>query len=349
MPSIPPECQDFASSVQSLEAAEAAAKAALPGLVGADAWAALGRLASVREDLAAARSSLAACVVGHPGALAMQLVVVGAGPPPLPTSREALLYEPDQLTPTARSPFAGEGFSFAGPLPARFAILVVSQGLPETFVVDFRTGGLEASRLPPRIRAEVVVGPEVRFTSADITQWLSATALPVSTDLPATTSAGVSARVTVHSLSATLASGRFTLQAAGTVEWILAAGLAPQPSQFTVTLLLALELPQTPMDTEPCYVRVVGEPDVQVSGGLSGIVTAVLPLVRQAVLSTLQDQFQQVLTRGVARVVAGAFALAELPAGSRVSIRRLRVEEDAVTFQPAIGAMGTVLSTFQPP
>jgi hypothetical protein len=61
----------------------------------------------------------------------------------------------------------------------------VSQGLPDNFAVDFRTGLLEASSLlaTAPIRAEIVVGPEIRFSSVDVAQWASAIPLPIKTDL----------------------------------------------------------------------------------------------------------------------------------------------------------------------
>lgn len=347
MPSIPPECQDIASHVQSLEAAEAAATGALSGLAGAEAWAALAQLASLRRDLAAARSALSSCVASHTGALEVEFVVVNPGPPPLPSGREAQLYEPGQVNPAARSPLVGGRFSFPGPLPPRLSIIVVSQGLPDAFVVDFRTGPLDARDLPAMIRAEVVVGPDVRFTSADVAQWLSA-AVPVSSDVVAAPG-GPSARVTVTAMSAALSTGQFTLHASGTVDWTLPMGVPAPPNPFTVTVPVVLQLPPTPMDMEPCYVRVVGVPDVQVSGAMGALVAAMVPLVRGTLESTLTAQLQQTVVRGLNRVVAEAFALAELPAGARVSIRRLIVEQDAVTVQPAVGAVGTLLSTFRPP
>ncbi len=348
MPSIPPECQDIASHVQSLEAAEATAKAALPGLAGAEVWAALSQLASVRRDLAAARALLNSCVASHTGtALELEFVVVSAGPPPLPLSREAQLYEPGQANPAARSPLAGGVFAFAGPLPPRFSVIVVSQGLPDAFVVDFRTGPLDAANLPARARAEVVVGPDVRFGASDVGRWLSAT-LPISSDIvPA--AGGPSARVSVESASASLAHGQLSVSATGTVAWTLPVGLSPVPNQFTATILLAFQLPATPMDVEPCQLRVVGAPDIQLSGPVSGLVSALLPVVRGNLESILTKQLQQTLVRGVNGIAAGAFALSELPAGARVSIRRLILEPDAITFQPAIGALGSLLSTFRPP
>src|SRR6266487_1138263 len=80
---------------------------------------------------------------------------------------------------------AGDRFSFARPLPPRFGIIIWSQGLPERVEPEFRTGLLEASSLPAwaLIRAEIVVGPEVGFSSVDIARWASAIPLPIQTNV----------------------------------------------------------------------------------------------------------------------------------------------------------------------
>jgi hypothetical protein len=350
MSSVPLECREFAAEVESLEAAEAAAKDAIAGLAGADAWVAPARLATLRRELDAARSALNSCVASHSGSFQMRFVVVAAGPPPFPTGREAQLYEPGQFNPTARSVLSGETFSFGGPLPPRFGIIVVSQGLPDDFAVDFRTGLLEASSLlaTSPIRAEIVVGPEVRFHSVDVARWASAIPLPIKADLTSS-AAGVSARVTVLSVSATLGDGKVTVHAGGQIDWTFGVGLPGQTTPFTATLLLGVQLPPTPMDVEPCYVRLLGDPDVEISGLAGALATQVLPIVRDLLEGMLTKQVQQILVRELRVIVAGAFALTELPPGVTVSVRRIRMEGDAASFQPVIGAMGTTLSTFHPP
>jgi hypothetical protein len=345
---VPSECQGFAAEVESLELAEAAAQDAIAGLVGAEAWVALAQLATLRRELDDARSALSSCVASHSGSLEMEFVVVAAGPPPLPTGREAELYEPGQFNPAARSALSGGKFSFGGPLPPRFGIIVVSQGLPD-FAVDFRTGLLEASSLPATasLRAEIVVGPEVRFNSPDVARWASAIPLPIKTDLTSP-AGGVSASLALLTISATLANGEITVHARGHIDWAVGEGLV-QTTPFTATLPLAIQLPPTPMDVEPCYLRFLGDPDVEIPGLAGALVARVLPIVRDLLEGMSTKQVQQTLVRELRTIVAGAFALTELPPGVTVSIRRLEMEGDVVSFQPVIGAMGTTLSTFRPP
>jgi hypothetical protein len=346
---VPSECQGFAAEVESLEVAEAAAQDAIAGLVGAEAWAALAQLGTLRRKLDDARSALSSCVASHSGSLEMQFVVVAAGPPPLPTGREAQLYEPGQFNPVARSALSGDQFSFGEPLPPRFGIIVVSQGLPDNFAVDFRTGPLEASSLlaTAPLRAEIVVGPEVRFSSADVARWASAVPLPINTDLTSPPG-GVSGSLALLTISATFANGKITVRAGGQIDWAVGEGLV-QTTPFTATLPLAVQLPPTPMDVEPCYVGFLGDPNVEIPGLLGALVAWALPIVRDLLKGMLTKQVQQILVRELRAIVAGAFALAELPPGVTVSIRRLEMEGDVVSFQPVIGAMGTTLSTFHPP
>jgi hypothetical protein len=350
MSSVPSECREFATRVEAFEAAVAAAQDAITGLVGAEAWVALAELATVRRELDDARSALSSCVASHSGSLEMQFVVLEAGAPPLPTGREAQLYEPGQFNPTARSFLSGDKFSFGGPLPPRFGIIIVSQGVPDNFAVDFRTGPLEASSLPATtpIRAEIVVGPEVRFSSVDVARWVSAIPLPIKTDLTSP-AGGVSARLALLTTTATLANGKITVHVGGQIDWTLGAGLSAQTTPFAATLPLAFQLPPTPMDVEPCYVGFLGDPDVEISGLAGALVALALPFVRDLLQGMLTKQVQQTLVREVRAIVAGAFALTELPPGVTVSIRRVEMEGDTVTFQPVIGAFGTTLSTFHPP
>jgi hypothetical protein len=283
-------------------------------------------------------------------------------PPPLPTGREAALFEPDQFNPTLRSVLsadalaAGDRFSFAGPLPPRFGIIIRSQGLTgEDFEPEFRTGLLEASSLPASalIRAEIVVGPEVGFSSVDVARWASAIPLPIQTNV-ASPAGGVSARVELLTIEATLATGIITLRAGGQIDWTPGAGLsalggARGRTAFTATLRLAFMLPPTPMIVEPCHVGLHGDPDVEISGLAGALAALALPFVRDLLEGMLTKQVDQALVREVRAIVAAAFALSELPPGVTVSIRRLKVEGDTVSFQPAIGALGTTLSTFHPP
>jgi hypothetical protein len=77
-------------------------------------------------------------------------------------------------------------------------------------------------------------------------------------------------------------------------------------------------------------------------------VAQALSIVCDLLEGMLTKQVQQTLVRELRAIVAGAFALTELPPGVTVSIRRIEMEGDTVSFQPVIGAIGTTLSTFHP-
>ena len=63
------------------------------------------------------------------------------------------------------------------------------------------------------------------------------------------------------------------------------------------------------------------------------------------ILTLMRPIVQQEISNAAAR----ALSLVGLPPSVTLSIRRLSVTPTAVTFQPVLGAIGTVLSTYQPP
>jgi hypothetical protein len=78
---------------------------------------------------------------------------------------------------------------------------------------------------------------------------------------------------------------------------------------------------------------------------VAGIVTGLLAgFVGNLVRSELGDLLHQALPTAVAR----SLALAELPPSTTISLRMLSIDETGITCQPALGAIGTTLSTFKP-
>jgi hypothetical protein len=343
-------CADLAAEVQALEAAERSAREELAGMVGAAAWDALAHLAEVRHDLADTRTSLEECLAGHAAPWRIHFAVVHEAPPPLPTGRVAQLYEPGLTSPTTQSRLAHGLFSFDGAVPTRFVVLVSSEGLPDITGPDFRTGLIDATAVDGThpLRAEVVIGPEIEITSGDVARWAGAIQLPLQTDVSSTTS-GQSAHITLRMLAATLGTGTLELSGNGTVDWTAGLGFDLPSSPFTVTLSVAVHLPAAATAVEPFQLSVVAGPDVQVSGLPGALVAFGLPLVRASLEAMFVEQVQNALEQGVRALVAGAFALENLPQDVTLCIRSLRAGDRTLTFQPAIGAMGTQLSTFAAP
>jgi hypothetical protein len=150
-------------------------------------------------------------------------------------------------------------------------------------------------------------------------------------------------------LAAALGTGTLELCRNGTVDWTAGLGFDLLSGPFTVMLTVAVHLPAAATAVEPFQLSVVAGPDVQVSGLPGALVAFGLPLVRASLEATFLEQVQNALEQGVRALVAGAFALENLPQGVTLCIRSLRAGDRTLTFQSAIGVMGTQLSTFAAP
>jgi hypothetical protein len=93
----------------------------------------------------------------------------------------------------------------------------------------------------------------------------------------------------------------------------------------------------------------VSDPIVQVLGGISPVVNVLLGTMKSFISNTLVTQMQRAIPKQIPALVAAALALPALPDGVTLSLRKLQFNNSAVTFQPALGALGTVLSSFKPP
>lgn len=98
-----------------------------------------------------------------------------------------------------------------------------------------------------------------------------------------------------------------------------------------------------------CDVITVIDPVVDAPGLLGNLLSAILAVVRGWVSEVLTDQLRQVVRQQLPAAVTRTFVLSSLPADVTLSVPRLQIDPSAITFQPALGAFGTTLSTFQAP
>ena len=90
-----------------------------------------------------------------------------------------------------------------------------------------------------------------------------------------------------------------------------------------------------------------GQSDVQVlSAAVGDVAVAGMPvsLIAELMRSALTGPLNQSLHDQIVR----AIALAKLPPATTLTLRNFTIDPGGITFQPALGCVGTGLSTYQP-
>jgi hypothetical protein len=345
--SVPSACQPLAELVVSLEQqyTDSAAKAA--GLSGAQAWSALGQLGDVLAQLTDARHRFDQCVKTNSAALIGNVTVMDAsGAGAAAGGQTAILWELADTGPTARDTTQVQAgtFGFKGPIPTSAAITLHSTDAPDLAGPDYRSGQLQGELGGQPLRLEMVYGPRLTLT-AGVLQRLASQFPPTTQTLtgPATLSGLGPATLTVNSLTVVLADGSLTLTATGTLG---AAALPTTPFSGSASLVA---LPSDAPDAgDLVQVILAGANPVQISlpslPGLAAILGLLSPLVGNIAQSTLRAWLHQSLPGAIAR----GLALAQLPQPTTLSLRSLTIHDQGVAFQPAIGVVGSALSSFHP-
>jgi hypothetical protein len=347
VPAVPEGCQPLASEVTALEAADEALRAQLATLSGAAAWAALAQLGEGRVNLARKQADLAACVATNSAALQGTLVLIDLGPPSAnPPTRSASLWAmaPGAPSQIATSPVQANAFSFAGPLPGALGIAVTTTGEADVLGPDFRSAVIPAASLPQgTVRVEVVLGPLVRIEQADVSRWAAAFP-PTSRHVD---TGPLSVDVSITGADATLATGGIAGRLSGQV--VISSPLGGSSGSFVASATVSLVPSAAPDAIDLCDLVTIQNMDVQVAGIPGQALSLALGAIRPLLDAALSGHLREIISRELPTAITGALVLPGLPPGVTTSIRRLAVDPTAIVFQPVLGALGTVLSTFVPP
>lgn len=119
-------------------------------------------------------------------------------------------------------------------------------------------------------------------------------------------------------------------------------------SPLAVTIALGLVPTADPNPLVPAELTLAAPPHVELSGN-----AALFGAILNAAVSSFLGDFILALMRPIVRQqihdhAVRALSLAGLPPNVTLSIRPLAVTPTTVTFQPVLGALGNVLSTYQP-
>jgi hypothetical protein len=352
MPPVPQACQPLADEVAAFEAQEQQLRAQIPTLVGAAAWTALANLGQIRQQLDAARVALAECVHLNSAALQATLAVIDVGVASAAPVRIAGLWE---MTPGGGavqrevSNVTGDSFAFTGPLPASFGLTVGTAGDPTLLGPDFRSLALSAASLPTDgpLGVEVVLCPSVRLEQSDLARLAAAFTPTTSPVFGGSSPLATQARLSVHTVAAMLSDAGIVAHASGQMS-IKALGI-PETGSFSASATLRAVPTMVPGVPDPVDLVTVSDLQVQPPNFSSGMGDAAVMLVRGYLADLLTGQLRAFLRAELPAAVSKTFLLAALPPDVVVSVRNLTIDTAALQFQPALGALGTTLSTFTPP
>jgi hypothetical protein len=332
-PAVPAPCQPLADQATTLGAQYRALVDGSKGLTGQAIWDALAKLGTLRDQVIAAEAELAQCVSTHGAAVTGTVVVIDASGGTSPTPQTVTLWDLDGGTPTAHAlaPVQAGAFGLQGPLPSKAALTLQTTGRADLTGVDFRSGALPDPLTGEAPRIEIVIGPTVRIPSEELTA-LASTITPLSINEPAFTSTNPSPQpiaLTYGGFSVALSQGAITLNGNGTI----AGGILGGESPFSVSITATCTPSADPQSENLLDVALTG---------ISSFASVLLDLLGPPVRQALSDGVNAAVSAAVVR----GFALAALPVGVRVSLRSLTIDEAGISYQPALGAIGTTLSSF---
>jgi hypothetical protein len=348
MSAIPSACQALGDQAAALAEQYTEKANEVSALVGEEAWAALASLGALRDQLGQARSALDDCVRTHSAALTGTVAVLDAGIGISDAAQTATLWDVSNGGAVARQSATVQAgaFGFDGPLPARAAITLQPTASPQTTGLDFRSGELASPLAGQTPRIEMVVLPELTIPSDEVHDW-AAGFQQISQSLAAGPAA---VQATLSALTVTFGTGVLTVSVNGWLTGTLA-GTVPIPANpFAATVSLLLAPSTAPQTVEVVSVSLAGANPISLAvPGIVGAAFATLssllsPFVGETIRTSMASRIEQTLPQRVATHLA----LSQLPADTRISLRRLSVEEDGITLQPVVGTLGTALSTFKP-
>ena len=243
------------------------------------------------------------------------------------------------------APVQAGAFGLQGPVPAQAALTVQTTGQPDITGVDFRSGALVDPPGDANPRIEIVLGPTIHISAAELSA-LASTIQPLNVQVPAFSASNPTPAplaLTCGGFGLTLSQGVVTLQGRGTI----AGGFVGGESPFTVSISAVFTPSADPQSANLLDVALSGSQPISASiggalAGLTALVGTLTDLLAPPVRQALSDE----VNANVSAAVAGGLALAALPPGVRVSLRSLTIDETGIRYQPALGAIGTILSSF---
>jgi hypothetical protein len=352
MANIPAACQDLSNQVAALTKQYDGLAAQVAKEEGKQAWQGLVRLGDLRAQLQAAQQALATCVRINTAALSGVLDVMDATGDAAQGTQTVTLWDISGSTPVASDQTAvvGGAFGFTGPAPAQAALTVQTTGTAGSSLAgyDYRSGLLPSPLPAPQVRCEVVLCPALTVTPTELQSWASS--FQAGPQQIGSSSSLISATVSFSTVTVTLAVGVITLNAVGTVSGtVIGHPLGQLPFSATVPFSLTPSGSPRAEDIVSFAFADAGPALLISAPGIgSSLVNEMITLGLPVITGQLQASIGGWLQQMIPQFVATALALPQLPASTTLTLRSLTIDQSGITVQPALGAVGTSLSTFQP-
>jgi hypothetical protein len=358
---IPAACREYQDAADRAAAKEQQVLQELLQTTGDAAWKAHAVLGTARAERAAAEAVRDQCLKENAAVLSGRLQPIDASSAAV--SRDTAPQRTAQLWDLTgggsevkdTSVVANDAFAFTATktLPNLFGVTVTTVGVTGP---DFRSVRMTRDDLVDgsRMRAEFVLFPVIHLTRDDVNRTIEQ--LPrdpiVISNLGATATVKLTGSrgdlvdngLTAHVTGYADITGPFGATANVLFEFKASVRLLPSDPPATVDLAEA--------ETDLFFNAAV-EVDLKMdaAGPLSGIIPALLPLVRTELHEHFRKHVQVRLHREIKEAMEAALAIKLPPPGvskCSISVRRFAITPDAITFQPAFGALGTALSEYRP-
>jgi len=315
--------------------------------VGIVAWQKLSELGLKLLELDRKRAEYQKCIDAHTGTLVVGFTAIDAGGGGSTDDRRADLFDLSGPQPVLLEtvPISGGSFAFNGTIPAgQVAVAISGTDSATSTGPDFRSGPITAAAAAtPNV--EIVLGPVVTLTADDISRWFAVIPAAPAQSLEVM-GVGMVA-VDIQSVSAALVPPALQLTGVGTLSGSISV-LGPVSSPLSVTMSFGLVPTTNPDPLLPAELTLVAPPHVELSEPFKGFGAVLNAAISTFAGDWILDQMRPIVQKEVSDAAAQALSLVGLPPSVTLSIRKLSVTPTSVRFQPVLGAIGTVLSTYQP-
>lgn len=344
MTTIPPECQQEEARVVALKQQHNDLAGQVNATTGAPVWQLLAQLGDVGRRLATAEAELRTCIA-NPPAVVGEVITIDATASVTMGGSRVTLWEladsgPAQLE---QCPVEGQRIAFRSPLPSNAAVTVEADQGDGISGVYLRSGLIEHHTGP--LRLEAVLCPEVKITAVELGRWL-ASLVPLEIPVNA---AGIEMTLVVTGLSPALAPEVFGVGIRGSLSGT--AFGAPVTGGELTGILRCQVRPDVNPDARQALAlaRAGGGSELHLSGSLLAMIAdQVVSVTRPFVEGRVLDQAQGWLGGALAEGVRQTLMLPVLPP-SLLTVRFCHIDETGVIVGPTLGALGNVLSTYDPP
>ena len=315
--------------------------------VGIVAWQKLSELGLKLLELDRKRAEYQKCVDAHTGTLVVGFTAIDAGGGGATGDRRADLWDLSGPQPVLLEsvPVSNGSFAFSGVLSGQFAVAISGTDTATSTGPDFRSGPITAAATAtPNV--EIVLGPIVTLTADDISRWFAA--IPAAPVQSLAAPAVGTVAVDIQSIAAALVPPALRLTGVGTLSGSISL-IGSVTSPLSVTVTFGLVPTTNPNPLLPAELTLVAPPHVDLSGPFAEFGPVLNAAIATFAGDWILELMRPIVQKEVSDAAARALSLVGLPPSVTLSIRKLSVTPTSVTFQPVLGAIGTVLSTYQPP